>query len=59
MNVVELARELGALAQSGLHYGKDPYDRERYERLREIANELLVESSSASVTDTILTVRLM
>ena len=39
MNSVELARELAALAQSGLHYGKDPYDRERYERLREIANE--------------------
>jgi ADP-ribose pyrophosphatase YjhB (NUDIX family) len=32
-----LARELQALAQTGLTYATDPYDRERYERLREIA----------------------
>lgn len=29
--------ELQSLAQSGLYYGKDVYDRERYERIREIA----------------------
>ena len=35
--MLALARELQALAQTGLAYATDPYDRERYERLREIA----------------------
>jgi ADP-ribose pyrophosphatase YjhB (NUDIX family) len=34
-------RELVALAQTGLAFTKDPYDRERYVRLREIVEELL------------------
>ena len=51
MNSVELARELAALAQSGLHYGKDPYDRERYEKLLGIANELLVDCSVLSMDE--------
>ena len=29
--------ELQSLAQAGLTYGKDPYDKERYQRIREIA----------------------
>ena len=36
-----MAIELQSLAQAGLFYGKDPYDRERYERIRELAAELL------------------
>jgi hypothetical protein len=35
------ARELQALAQSGLTFTKDPYDKERYERLRELSAEIL------------------
>ena len=31
------ARELQALAQAGLEYSPDPYDRERFQRIREIA----------------------
>ena len=34
-------RELQALAQSGLAYSANPYDRERYERIREIAFRML------------------
>ena len=34
---MEWAVELQALAQAGLFYGHDKYDRERYERIREIA----------------------
>ena len=30
-----------SIAQAGLQYGKDPYDKERYEELREIAAEML------------------
>lgn len=35
------AVELQSLAQAGLHYGKDPFDRERYERIRSIAAEMV------------------
>lgn len=33
--------ELQSIAQAGLYYGKDKFDRERYGRLREIAAELM------------------
>jgi ADP-ribose pyrophosphatase YjhB (NUDIX family) len=48
MNLVSLARELDAIAQTGLHFSKDPYDKERYERLRTIAAELLAVQSDLS-----------
>ena len=35
------AVELQALAQNGLTYTKSVYERERYERIREIAAEML------------------
>lgn len=38
--------ELQSLAQAGLTYGKDLYDKERYTRLREIAAEMM-----SSLTD--------
>ncbi len=38
---LDWAVELQSLAQAGLAYGKDPYDRERYERIREISAEIL------------------
>ena len=34
--LLEQARELQALAQTGLAYCKDPLDRERYERIRAV-----------------------
>ena len=39
------ARELQTLAQTGLAYASDPYDRERYERIRAIAAEMLAEGA--------------
>ena len=39
------AVELQALAQAGLYYGKDVYDRERYTRIREIAAEMVAAGS--------------
>lgn len=39
------AVELQALAQAGLHYGRDPFDRERYQRVREIAAEMIAQKS--------------
>ena len=35
------AAELQSIAQAGLFYGKDAFDLERYERIREIAAEML------------------
>jgi 8-oxo-dGTP pyrophosphatase MutT (NUDIX family) len=35
------AREIQALAQTGYHYAEDEYDRERYQRLMEIAAEII------------------
>ncbi len=37
------ARRLAALAQNGLMFAKDPFDRERYETIRVIAAEMLAE----------------
>lgn len=39
------AIEIQAMAQSGLAYSHDVYDKERYERLREISAEMLAERS--------------
>ena len=51
MNTLAFAREIEALAQTGLHFSTDRHDRERYERLREIAAALLAESSSLSARE--------
>ena len=43
---LEWAIEIQNLAQIGLTYTDNPYDVERYERLREIANEMIAEKSN-------------
>ena len=42
---LQWAIELQSLAQAGLTYGKDVYDKERYERIREIAAEIVSHMS--------------
>lgn len=42
---IEWAIELQSLAQAGLTYGKDVYDKERYERIREISAEMMANIS--------------
>lgn len=37
--ILKWAIELQSLAQAGLYYGKDIYDIERFQRIREIASE--------------------
>ena len=39
--LLDLSRELAAIGQAGLTYSKDPFDRDRFARLREMAGELL------------------
>lgn len=46
---VDWAVEIQALAQAGLTYGKDPYDLERYARLREIAAEMIACKADISM----------
>ena len=44
-NWLQWAIELQSLAQAGLTYGRDIYDRERYERIRQISAEIISEMS--------------
>ena len=46
---LEWAVELQALAQAGLFYSKDIYDIERFQRIRDIAAEMLVSPSGLPV----------
>ncbi len=43
-------RELQAIAQNGLTYTPDPYDRERYEQLQRVAAEIAAAATSATFT---------
>ena len=42
---LQWAIELQSLAQAGLTYGKDVYDKARYERIREISAEIMSHMS--------------
>lgn len=46
---VAWAMEIQSLAQAGLTCGKAPYDLERYQRLREIAAEMITEKADISL----------
>ena len=46
---LQWAVELQSLAQAGLFYGKDVFDRERYSRIREISAEMLSHMSQIPV----------
>lgn len=48
-NWLKWAIEIQALAQNGLTYTKDVYDKERFERLREISAEMLTEKTDIPV----------
>ena len=41
--------ELQAIAQAGLYYSKDPYDIERFERIREISAEIMSKQSKIPI----------
>ena len=47
--LLDWAIELQALAQAGLAYTKDPFDQERFERIRTIATEMLAVQSPIPV----------
>ena len=39
--MLEISRELASIGQAGITYSTDPFDRERFHRLREIASEVM------------------
>ena len=45
------ARELQALAQTGLAFTRDQYDRERYQRLRALAAEIMAKHTELALPD--------
>jgi ADP-ribose pyrophosphatase YjhB (NUDIX family) len=46
---LEWSRKLQAIAQNGLLFTKDPYDRERYEEIRGIAARMMAEGSGETL----------
>lgn len=44
-----IARELQAIAQTGLTYTEGSYDRARYERIRELASKLMARAADAEL----------
>lgn len=40
---VEWAKKIAAIAKTGLFYAKDPFDEDRYQRLVDIAAEMLAD----------------
>ena len=46
---LRIARELRAIAQIGLTFSKDQFDRQRYTRVRELAASLIAEGSNLSL----------
>ncbi len=46
---VDWAQRIAALANTGLHYARNNYDRERYSALRDIAAEMLADAADADV----------
>jgi len=44
-SLLNWAVELQSLAQAGLYYSKDPFDRERFQRIREISAEMVAHRS--------------
>ena len=47
--IIEWAQELQSLAQAGLFYGKDVFDRERYQRIRDISAEMVAMKTGVAL----------
>ena len=47
--LIDWAKRLQSLAQAGLTYGKDNFDLERYQEIRDISAEMMAEKSGLSI----------
>ena len=45
MNILQWARKVQAIAQNGLQFAQDPFDRERYEQLQELVTTILTSET--------------
>ena len=50
---LDWAREIQAIAQTGMHFSDNIFQRQRYQRLFEIAAEIIAEHSNLAQTDTL------
>jgi ADP-ribose pyrophosphatase YjhB (NUDIX family) len=50
---LEIAREIQALSQTGIHYTRSHYDRKRYKRLQEISAEIISRKTEMDTQDVI------
>jgi ADP-ribose pyrophosphatase YjhB (NUDIX family) len=50
-NTITWARKIAALAQTGLTYTKDPYEKERCEELQDLAAEMMAAASNGVEAD--------
>ena len=48
---VEWAKQIGAIAKTGLFYDQDPFDKDRFQRLVDIASEILADIGGGDVAD--------
>lgn len=46
---IDYAIRIQSIAQAGLQYGRDPYDKERYEELRRISAEMIADKTDIPV----------
>ena len=47
--ILKISRRIQALAQAGLHYASDEFDRQRYEELRELSVQLAAKMTDADI----------
>jgi len=45
LNILQWARKVQAIAQNGLQFAQDPFDRERYEQLQELVTTILTSET--------------
>ena len=50
-NQLDLIKRVKALAETGLVYAQDPYDRDRYEELKQISLDLMAQELNEPVSD--------
>ncbi|HEU4654013.1 MAG TPA: NUDIX hydrolase N-terminal domain-containing protein, partial [Steroidobacteraceae bacterium] len=55
MSSTDLARKLLAIAQTGLHFSHDEYDRERYREVADIGAKLLALESAGNADELLKT----
>src|SRR5687768_8074266 len=54
---LDWARSLQTIAQAGLHYSRDPFDRERFEQVQGVAAEIIAEHTHGDVASMLQTLR--